>query len=632
MRPGVCAMAASIMLAFVGASAHAASVWTVNNAIDPVGGNAANCAAANPNTCTLRDAIAAAADGDRIDFAQDLSITLTGTLVLATDVTIDAGGFAIALDGNQTGSVFRVEATANVRLVRLSISNGISAAGGGIYNEGELKLIGCVLSNNRAVGTNGGVGSAGSPGLTGPPGANGMTGGSGGNGDAGGAGQGGGLYNAASGELTLEETSVSGNQALGGAGGTGGAGGAGGTGGDGTVVPAGNGGPGGAGGHGGMGGAGQGGGIYNAGLLSLTNSTVSGNSAAGGLGGAGSIGGNGGNGGNAIGGPFAGAGGTGGRSGNGGSGGSGSGGGIQDLGTLSLIRSTLSGNASNGNHGGGGGPGGNGGNGGFSSTVGSGGVGGLGGDGGEGGRGLGGAIHEGGALQATNVTLVGNQGSGGNGGNGGAGGMGGQGDVGFGGFGGDGGNGGAGVDSDGSAIFNVSTTAMIVNGTASTNTGSAAGSGGVAGSGGAGGPGGSPGNSGLDGPGASINDRGISTLGGVFELTNTIITDGCRGTPTDAGGNLDTGSSCGFSPTSSNVANLALGALQDNGGSTQTLLPGTGSAAINAVTCANAPPSDQRGLVRPDPASLSAPLPCDVGAVEVGSISDLLFADGFDPP
>lgn len=74
----------------------------------------------------------------------------------------------------------------------------------------------------------------------------------------------------------------------------------------------------------------------------------------------------------------------------------------------------------------------------------------------------------------------------------------------------------------------------------------------------------------------------------------------------------------------------SLGALANNGGPTQTQLPGAGSAAINAAPCTNAPPTDQRGMIRPDPASRSLPTACDIGAVEANSIPDVIFANGFD--
>ncbi len=78
-----------------------------------------------------------------------------------------------------------------------------------------------------------------------------------------------------------------------------------------------------------------------------------------------------------------------------------------------------------------------------------------------------------------------------------------------------------------------------------------------------------------------------------------------------------------------------LSPLADNGGPTLTLLPGAGSAAINALAAtggACATPLDQRGLIRPDPASANvSPTPCDIGAVEAGSLPDRIFADAFEP-
>jgi hypothetical protein len=68
-----------------------------------------------------------------------------------------------------------------------------------------------------------------------------------------------------------------------------------------------------------------------------------------------------------------------------------------------------------------------------------------------------------------------------------------------------------------------------------------------------------------------------------------------------------------------------LGALADNGGPTLTMLPGTGSPAIDAFPAdagACPAPIDQRGIQRPQGEG------CDIGAVE--RILDRIFADGFD--
>lgn len=79
---------------------------------------------------------------------------------------------------------------------------------------------------------------------------------------------------------------------------------------------------------------------------------------------------------------------------------------------------------------------------------------------------------------------------------------------------------------------------------------------------------------------------------------------------TDGGNNLDT--------------DPVLGALADNGGTTPTLLPGAGSAAIDAGTCSGAPSADQRGVPRPQGGN------CDIGAVEVrqAQLSVIVGANG----
>jgi len=73
-----------------------------------------------------------------------------------------------------------------------------------------------------------------------------------------------------------------------------------------------------------------------------------------------------------------------------------------------------------------------------------------------------------------------------------------------------------------------------------------------------------------------------------------------------------------------------LGGLANNGGPTQTRLPLTGSPAIDAIACTNAPATDQRGIARPQGVQ------CDIGAVEtnnpftltVDTMQDSVVVDG----
>ena len=115
-------------------------------------------------------------------------------------------------------------------------------------------------------------------------------------------------------------------------------------------------------------------------------------------------------------------------------------------------------------------------------------------------------------------------------------------------------------------------------------------------------------NSAQSGPGA------ISQLG-TITITNTIVAKGGAGAPNSnvpLGGtfNLSDDDTCGFGSGRDNVTDLLLGPLANNGGFTKTHLPQAGSRAIDYGTGANVPPTDQRGIQRPQGNAV------DVGAVE----------------
>jgi hypothetical protein len=271
---------------------------------------------------------------------------------------------------------------------------GGAAYGGAIYVAGgSLTLTRTVLQKNLAVGGAGGKGGVGGQGtiavsLTGIFGGTGSTltlggftgfsggggpGGDGGPGGAGGSGSGGGIY-LAKGTVTLNNSTLADNQAIGGQGGTGGRGGTGGFGSATGIFGLPSGKTGGNGGIGGVGGLGHGGGIQVAGgKATLYAVTFNGNIARGGKGGAGGTGGDGplaalGTGtltgtGGTTGGTGSGGGGSGansaGAGGKGGNGGTGKGGGqYVSGGALTLTNSTVVGNTVNAGAGGSGGLGG----------------------------------------------------------------------------------------------------------------------------------------------------------------------------------------------------------------------------------------------------------------------------------
>jgi hypothetical protein len=225
-----------------------------------------NCNSDDGSTSgTLRYEINNAAAGDTVTFSCSGTITLGGTIALSKDVKIDANGAPgpVTISGGSTPSAFGVQVFSvgngmRVTLNGLTIANAESsgsaanhttAQGGGILNNGQLTVTNTTFSGNSAdAGQGGGIYNNGTLSVTNST----FSGNS--------ASHGGGIYN--NNALTVTNSTFSGNSA--------------GTAGGGiynnsalTVTNStfsGN-------------SAGAGGGIYNVGTLTLTNGTFSGNSA-----------------------------------------------------------------------------------------------------------------------------------------------------------------------------------------------------------------------------------------------------------------------------------------------------------------------------------------------------------------
>lgn len=570
MRRGPLAIVA-VVAALLSAAPAASAAITVNTTKDET--------ISGDGTCSLREAVLTVNGSQSPDCAAPNSTGPT-TVALAAGtyhLTLGTGlvvlnGIAIQGPGDPTKTV--IDADHHDRVLLLdgapsSIAN--LTITGGRTRDGTDGTAGTTTSRAGQPGLNAGGGggidnvasslaltnvivtgnSTGSGGVGGD-GFDGATCGAGGAGSDGGAG--GGIINGT--QLSLFRVMVTNNRT--------GDGGAGGAGGDNTA--AGPGCP-----SGGAGDGGQGAGIFNDGSLTVASSTIAddetGTGGRGGPGGTGTPG--------AAGGP-------------GGNGGPGAGIASDGLLTFSVTNSTITGNQT--------------GNGGQAGSGGRGTPGGAGGNGGAGGAGAGLSFDDiAGTGSIVNSTLTLNTA--------GDGGYGGDGAIGDGasGHGGDGGNGGPG--GNGGGLDDARGTLTV---TSSTIAANASGDGGNFGAGGFGSLVlGSPGTVGANGTGGGIEVEPAVTLTERDSLVSSNASANCAGAFTDSGHNLS------FPDTTCPHAvsgDPKLGPLAGYGGPTQTLALGAGSAAIGQVpaTGAGCPSTDQRSVVRPQPAGG----PCDIGAYE----------------
>ncbi|MBI5383215.1 MAG: hypothetical protein HZA90_00865 [Verrucomicrobia bacterium] len=487
---------------------------------------------------TLGDEVAlraAVSAGGVVSFDVNASFALSSPLVITQAVTLDASEHDVRLDGRGLFRVLHVVPGASLTLRHITVANGRSTHGAGLYNDsGVVALVDCILTNNSAIGL---------PGATGTNGPQNLSGSRGGNGSPGTPGRGGGIFN--TGFLRATNTAFFNNCAQGGDGGAGGRAS------DGMPLPDGFGRctfglPGGNGGYGADGSAGSGGAIYNSGDAVLVGADLRRNHAQGGAGGAGGS---------------SGCGGCGMRGASPGSaaiGGAAFGGAVCNWGRLSLAASLLADNTATGGKGGDGG-----------SSCGYDGP----GAGASGGPANGAAVCNFGTNALMNTTLAHNHASGGgsgmDGGWGGGSGHGASGNVGE--------ASGGGVDNAGWLAITNCTIWRNASWQVATQ--------------------GSPGASyaaSLRSRSGSVTELLNTIVGNPASTSNCLGVILDRGHNLASDGSLAL-----TSPDSMEYVDPLLGPLADNGGPTLTMAPAPESLAIDGGDPATCPSTDQRGVARP---------------------------------
>ena len=131
------------------------------------------------------------------------------------------------------------------------------------------------------------------------------------------------------------------------------------------------------------------------------------------------------------------------------------------------------------------------------------------------------------------------------------------------------------------------------------------------------------------GSGGGIENGGTANLGASIVAENP-TGGGCSGTVTDEGYNIADDATCGFSATgsvnSSATLDASLGALANNGGPTQTILPILTSPAVRVIPTGTTLNSVSV-CPRTDPRGVASVGNCTIGAVEVPPLAPLAPAD-----
>src|SRR5258708_4228396 len=107
--------------------------------------------------CTEADFNAALANAGTVTFACDETIAVTGNKIIATNATLDASGHSITISGGNSVRPFLVNSNVSLTLLNLTIANGLSTNGAGVYvtNGGIFVATNRTVIGNSANGSNG---------------------------------------------------------------------------------------------------------------------------------------------------------------------------------------------------------------------------------------------------------------------------------------------------------------------------------------------------------------------------------------------------------------------------------------------------------------------------------------------
>ena len=105
--------------------------------------------------CDQAHLLAALVGGSTVTFSCSGTITLTGTITIVTDTTIDGSGQTVTISGNHAVRVFTVNSGVTLNLSELTVANGRfnggwDDGGGGISNSGTLTISNSTLFKNGA--------------------------------------------------------------------------------------------------------------------------------------------------------------------------------------------------------------------------------------------------------------------------------------------------------------------------------------------------------------------------------------------------------------------------------------------------------------------------------------------------